>query len=167
MTPVSPQSAAFLQTFQQSINIIPSLTQTNKQTSKRTHALPRTVSHLISHLLVPALSALQCFVSGDHLIIKLDHECGALVPVDGDLGGEAAVGEDGLYDPSSEGCTVQAAVLLRDGDECVDEGLFFDDVVGLVIVIGLLQLVCLLTEQGSPHGYLWRGGCRQRSTLEL
>ena len=35
---VSPQSAAFLQTFQQSINIIPSLTQTNKQTSNRTHA---------------------------------------------------------------------------------------------------------------------------------
>lgn len=77
------------------------------------------------------------------------------MPVDGNLGGEAAVGEDGLYDPRGEGCTVQGAVLLRDRDVRVDEWLFFDDVVGLVIIVGLLQLVCLLTKQGSPHRDLW------------
>lgn len=100
------------------------------------------------------LSALQCLVSGDHRLVKLDHERGALVPVDCDLGGEAAVGEDGLYDPSGKGCTVQRAVLFRNGDVRVDEGLLLDDVVGLIVVVGLLQLVCFLAKQGSPNGYL-------------
>lgn len=76
------------------------------------------------------------------------------MPVDCDLGRESTVGEDGLYDASSEGRTVQAAVLFRNGDVCVDEGLFFDNVVGLVIVIGLLQLVCLFAKQSPPNGNL-------------
>ena len=52
-------------------------------------------------------------------------------------------------------CTVQGAVLIRNRDVHVDDGLFFNDVVGLVVVVGLLQLVCLLAKQGSPHHYLF------------
>lgn len=84
------------------------------------------------------------------------------MPVDGDLGGEAAVSEDGLYDPSSEGCTVQGAVLLRNRDVHVDEWLFLDDVVGLVIVVSLLQLIGLLAKQGFPHRDLWSENKRMR-----
>ena len=100
------------------------------------------------------LSAFQRFVSGDDSLVKLDHESGALVPVYGHLGREATVGEDGFHDAPSESCTVEGAVLLGYRDEGVDEGVFLNDVVGLVIVIGLLQLVCLLPEQGPPHRHL-------------
>lgn len=127
--------------------------------SQQTIDVPTVNEHLKSisvfYPVVTALSAVQCFVSGNHCFIELDHERGPLVPVDGDLGGEATVSEDGLYDPSSEGCTVQGAVLLRNGDVRVDEWLFFDDVVGLVIIISLLQLICLLPKQGFPHRDLW------------
>lgn len=115
---------------------------------------PRTVYSIFS--LVATLSAFQCLVSGNHSLAELDHECGALVPVYSDLGREATVGEDGLNNPGSEGCTIQGAVLFRNRDVRVDKWLFFNDVVGLVIIISLLQLVCFLAEQGFPHRNLWR-----------
>lgn len=72
-----------------------------------------------------------------------------------DLRREAAMREDGLHDARSEGSAVQAAVLLGHRDVRVDKWLLFYDVIGLVIIVGLLQLVCLLTKQGSPHRDLW------------
>lgn len=103
---------------------------------------------------LPPLSAFQGFVSGDHSVVKLDHERGAFVPVDGDFGREAAVREDGLHDAPGERRTVQAAGFLGNGDEGVDKGVFLDDVVGLIIVVGLLQFIRLLSKQRSPHRHL-------------
>lgn len=77
------------------------------------------------------------------------------MPVDSDLGREAAVGEDSLHNSSSEGRTVQGAVLFRNRDKHVDQRLLFNNVVGLVIIISLLQFVCLFAKQGFPDGNLW------------
>lgn len=93
-----------------------------------------------------ALSALQNFVSSDHRLIEFDHECRALVPVDRDLGREATVGEDSLHDSSSEGCTVQRAVLFWNRDKHVDQWFLFNNVVGLVVIVSLLQFVCLFAK---------------------
>lgn len=102
-----------------------------------------------------ALPAFQNFVSSDHWLIEFDHECSALVPVDSDLGREAAVGEDSLHDSSSEGCTVQCAVLFRNRDKHVDQWFLFNNVVGLVVIISLLQFVRLFAKQSFPDGNLW------------
>ena len=69
----------------------------------------------------------------------------------GDLGGEAAVCEDGLHDACGEGSAVQAAVLLGHGDVRIDKWLLFYDVIRLVVIVGLLQLVCLLPKQRLPQ----------------
>lgn len=121
----------------------------------------RYIKNTITHsktdisLISGALPAFQCFVSSDHGLVEFDHECSALVPVDSDLGREAAVGEDSLHNSSSEGRTVQGAVLFRNGDEHVDQWLLFNNVVGLVVIICLLQFVCLFAKQGFPDGNLW------------
>lgn len=101
-------------------------------------------------------SAVQSLVPGYDRLVKLDHQRGALVPVGGDLGGEAAVREDGLHDARREGGAVQAAVLLGHGDVGVDERLLLDDVVSLVVVVGLLQLVGFLPKQRLPDVNLKR-----------
>lgn len=101
-----------------------------------------------------ALPAFQHFISGDHWLIEFDHECRALVPVDSDLGREAAVGEDSLHDTSSEGCTVQRAVFFWNRDKHVYQWFLFNNVVGLVIIISLLQFVRLFPKQGFPDGNL-------------
>lgn len=75
--------------------------------------------------------------------------------MDSDLGREAAVGEDSLHNSSSEGRTVQGAVLFRNRDKHVDQWLLFNNVVGLVVIICLLQFVCLFAKQGFPDGNLW------------
>lgn len=67
-----------------------------------------------------------------------------------DLCREAAVCEDGLHDARSEGSAIQAAVLLGHRDVRVDKWLLFYDVIGLVIIVGLLQLISLLPEQRLP-----------------
>lgn len=103
------------------------------------------------HRVQSFLSAIQSLVPGNNRLVELDHESGAFVPVSGDLSGEAAVSEDGLHDAGGEGGTVQAAVLLRHRDVGVDKRLFLYDVIRLVVVVGLLQLVRLLTEQRLPH----------------
>lgn len=91
-----------------------------------------------------SLSAIQSLVPGYNGVVKLYHQRGALVPVSGDLSREATVREDGLHDASGEGRAVQAAVLFGNGDVRVDEWVFLYDVIGLVVVVGLLQLVSLL-----------------------
>lgn len=73
------------------------------------------------------------------------------MPVGGDLGGEAAVCEDGLHDACGEGSAVQAAVLLGHGDVRIDKRLLFYDVIRLVVIVGLLQLVSFLPKQRLPH----------------
>lgn len=77
------------------------------------------------------------------------------MPVDSDLGGEAAVGEDSLHNSPREGRTVQGAVLFRNGDKHIDQRLLFNNVVGLVIIVSLLQFVRLFAKQGFPDGNLW------------
>lgn len=101
-----------------------------------------------------ALPPVQLLVPGDDGFVEFDHERGALVPVRCDFGGEAAVSEEGLHHASGEGGAVQRAVLFRHGYERVHQRLLLDDVVRLVVVVGLLQLVCFLTEQRLPHGHL-------------
>lgn len=76
--------------------------------------------------------------------------------MDSDLGREATVGKDGLHNPSNEGCTVQGAILLGHRDVGVDQWLLLDDVVRLIVIVGLLQLVSLLAKQCPPHRYLQR-----------
>ena len=73
------------------------------------------------------------------------------MPVGGDLGGEAAVCEDGLHDACGEGSAVQAAVLLGHGDVRIDKWLLFYDVIRLVVIVGLLQLVCFLPKKRLPQ----------------
>lgn len=75
--------------------------------------------------------------------------------MDSHFGREAAVGEDSLHDSSSEGCTVQCAVFFRNRDKHVDQWFLFNNVVGLVVIISLLQFVRLFAKQGFPDGNLW------------
>lgn len=79
------------------------------------------------------------------------------MPVSRDLGGESAVCEHGLHDAGGEGGAVQAAVLFGHGDVGVDERLLLDDVVRLVVVVGLLQFVRLLPKQRLPDVHLKEG----------
>lgn len=102
-----------------------------------------------------ALAAFQHFVSSDHGLVKFDHECCALVPVDSDLGRKATVGENSFHDSSSKGCTVQCAVLFWNRDKHVDQWILFNNVVGLIIIISLLKFVRLFAKQGFPDGDLW------------
>lgn len=97
------------------------------------------------------LSSIQRLVPGDDWVIELNHEGGAFVPVSSDFGRKAAVCEDGFHDASGERSTVQAAVFPGHRYVGVDERFFLDDVIGLVVVVGLLQFVSLLPEQGLPH----------------
>lgn len=60
-------------------------------------------------------------ISGNNSLFKLDHECGPLVPVRCNFGGEAAVREHSLHDARCEAGTVQRAVLLGHGDVGVNE----------------------------------------------
>lgn len=100
------------------------------------------------------LSSVQSFVPSYDRLVELDHERGAFVPVSSDLGGEAAVREHGLHDAGGEGGAVQAAVLFGHRDVRVDQWLLFNDVISLVVVVGLLQLVGLLPKQRLPHVHL-------------
>lgn len=109
------------------------------------------LTDITTHCEQSSLSAIQSLVPGDDRLVELDHQRGAFVPVGGDFGGEAAVCEDGLHDARREGGTVQTAVLLGHRDVGVDERLLLDDVVSLVVVVGLLQLVRLLPEQRLPY----------------
>ncbi len=38
------------------------------------------------------LSAIKSFITSNDCLIKLDHQCGSLMPVDSDFGWEATVG---------------------------------------------------------------------------
>ena len=53
-----------------------------------------------------------------------------------------------LDDAGGEGGAVEAALVLGHGNEPVDERLLLDDVEGLLVVVGALQLVGLFAEQG-------------------
>ena len=57
------------------------------------------------------------------MLLELDHEGGAVVPVRAHLGREVAAVERGLDDAGREGGAVEAALVLWDGDEPVDERL--------------------------------------------
>lgn len=57
------------------------------------------------------------------------------MPVGGDLGRRVAAVQHGLNDPGRVAGAVQAAFVLGNGDELVDEGLLLDDVVGFVVVV--------------------------------
>lgn len=99
---------------------------------------------------ISSLSAIQRLVSGYDRLVELDHQRCAFVPVSSDLCWEAAVSEDGLHDSCSESCAVQTAVLLGHRDVWVDQWLLFNYVIGLIIVIGLFQFICLLSKQRLP-----------------
>lgn len=124
---------------------------------------PASVTSLLS--CVEFLSAIQSLVPGYDRLVELDHERGAFVPVSSDLGGEAAVREHGLHDAGGEGGAVQAAVLFGHGDVRVDQRLFLDDVIRLVVVVGLFQFVGLFPKQRLPHIHLEERGRGFVSTL--
>lgn len=100
------------------------------------------------------LSTIQRLVTSDDCFVKLNHQSGSFVPVHCDFSWKSTVGQNGLNDAAREGCTVQRAVLFRHGDVRVNQRLFLNDVVGLVIIVGLLQFVCFLPKQGLPYIYL-------------
>ena len=79
------------------------------------------------------------------------------------FGGKVGSIQDSFYDSGYKGGTVEAPLVLRDGDKCVDQGLLLDDVVGPLVVIGVLQLVSLLPEQSLPQ----RGLHHQQRVQEL
>lgn len=122
-------------------------------THTHTHTSPLLVqtAHAALH---PPLPPVQLLVSGDDGFVEFDHERGALVPVGRDFGREAAVSQNGFHYAGGEGGAVQCAVLFRHGDERVHQRLLLDDVVRLVVIVGLLQLVRFLTEQRLPHVHL-------------
>lgn len=100
-----------------------------------------------------SLLLFQQFVPGDDRVVELDHEGGALVPVDGDFGWleskekdeeklvvenerqsvwktyEIALVEYRLDDAADKGGAVDELLVLRHGDELVDDRLTLDDVV--------------------------------------
>ena len=61
---------------------------------------------------------------------------------------QVAAVERGIDDAGGEGGAVEAALVLGHGNESVDERLLLDDVEGLLVVVGALQLVGLFAEQG-------------------
>ena len=83
-------------------------------------------------------------VPGDDVLLELDHEGGAVVPVRAHFGREVAAVERGLDDAGGEGGAVQTALVLRDGDESVDQRLLLDDVIRPLVVVSVLQLICFL-----------------------
>ena len=93
-------------------------------------------------------------VSRDDVLLELDHEGRALVPVSRDLRRKVAAIEDGLDDAGREGRTVERSFVLRNRDELVDQWLLLDDVVSLLVVVGVLELVSLLSEQSLPQSRL-------------
>lgn len=121
--------------------------QSNDQSMSYLH--PHTSSPPLLYLLSSALSL--AITASSNLIISVVPLCQWTVT----LAGKPLWVRMASTIASCEGCAVQGAVLLRDRDICVDEGIFFYDVEGLVVVVGLLQLVCLLAKQSPTHGYLW------------
>ena len=87
-------------------------------------------------------------VPGDDVLLELDHEGGAVVPVRAHFGREVAAVERRLNDAGGEGGAVETALVLRDGDEPVHERLLLDYVEGLLVVVRPFQLVGLFVEQG-------------------
>ena len=59
-----------------------------------------------------------------------------------------------LNNPGHKGGTVEAALILRDGDKGVDQRLLLNYVVRPLVVIGVLELVRLLPEQSFPQSCL-------------
>ena len=51
---------------------------------------------------------------------------------------------------------------LGDRNEGVDDGLLLNDVVGSLIVVGVLQLVCFFAEQGFPQSCFHLDGTHQK-----
>ena len=88
------------------------------------------------------------------MLFELDHEGGALVPVGRHLGRKVAPVQHSFDDPGGESGAVQRPLVLRHRDELVHQRLFLDDVVGLLVVVGVLKLVGLLPEERLPHGRL-------------
>jgi len=88
------------------------------------------------------------------MLFKLDHEGCALVPVSGDFGRKITPVKNGLNYSGRKGSTVQRPLVLGHGDELVDKRLLLDDVVCLLVIVGVLQLVGLLAEQRLPQGGL-------------
>ena len=91
-------------------------------------------------------------VPGDDVLLELDHEGGAVVPVRAHLGREVAAVERGLDDAGGEGGAVEAALVLRHRDEPVHQRLLLDDVERLLVVVRALKLIGLLSEQVLCRG---------------
>lgn len=107
------------------------------------------------------LSTVQSFISSYNCLIKLNHQRCSFMPVDSYFSWESTVSQNSLYDASGKGCAVQSAVLFRNWDVSVNQRLLLYDVVGLVVIVGLLQFVGFLTEQCFPDIYLGRKTYRQ------
>ena len=100
-----------------------------------------------------SLSSVDHPVPGDDVLLELDHEGGAVMPVRAHFGRKVASVERGLDDAGGEGGAVEAALVLRHRDEPVDERLLLDDVERLLVVVRPLKLVGLFAEQGLQGIY--------------
>jgi len=99
---------------------------------------------------VPGYPLLSSPVSGYHLLLELDHECGPLMPMGRHLGRKIGSIKHCFNNTSYKSGTVETTLVLGDRDECVHDGFFLNNVIGSLVVIGVLQLVCFLAKQSLP-----------------
>lgn len=64
---------------------------------------------------------------------------------------KAAIAKYSLHDTGDEGCAVQAPFIFGYRHEFVHQGLLLDNVISTFVVVGVLQLVGLPTEQRLPY----------------